>query len=193
MNYKQIKTNKTFNLGIQILRVLLSYWVFLIHSFYFEEKHPLKKYLKDKMFHVPTFIFISFYFLYNNTASRNNNKILQRFKRLLIPYIIWPTIFFILDNTINKIFNIKIFKRKITLKEYFYQIILGHKFYPPFFYISVLLFLSLLFNIIGYIFKNNFLLIIQIIGIFIYILHHLGIDSILKMYNLFQLFSFSIF
>ena len=144
------------------------------------------------MFHVPTFIFISFYFYYNNIASRDNYKILQKFKRLLIPYIIWPFIFLILDNTINKIFNIKIFGRRVTLKEYFYQIILGHKFYNPFFYISVFLFLSILFTIIGYIFKNNFLLIIQIFGIFIYMLHHLGIEIILMKYNLFCLLSNSI-
>ena len=188
----KLLVSKLLNLGIQLLRILLSFWVLFIHSFYFTEKNPMKKYLKEKMFHVPTFMFISFYFFYNYIAKRDTYKIQKRLQRLLIPYIIWPTIFFFIDNSINKIFEIKIFKRKITLKEYFYQIVLGHKFYPPFWYLSVLLFLSILFSIFAYLFKTHFLFIIQLFGIFIYILHHSGIYTILRKYYLFQLFSLSL-
>ena len=56
---------------------------------------------------------MSFYFSYNTLASRNISKIKGRFKRMLVPYIIWPLLFYLKDKfnhfyyKQNSIFNIK--------------------------------------------------------------------------------------
>ena len=84
-----IKMNENnLNLGIEILRILLSFWVVTVHCYYSRNNY-VKLFYKKIKFHVPTFIFISFYFYYNKLSKRSINKIIQRFKRLLIPYIIW--------------------------------------------------------------------------------------------------------
>ena len=71
------------NLGLELLRVILCFLVILFHYLRIENEY-LKNIIKIKIFHVPTFIFISFYFLYENLCERNINKIKSRFKRLLI-------------------------------------------------------------------------------------------------------------
>jgi len=187
MNYKKINHEKQINLGIQILRIILSFWVVVIHSYYFIGKKKIKKNLNEKMFHVPSFLFISFYFFYNSIAKRDNNKIIQRFKRLCIPYFTWPFIFLVINNIINKIFGIKNFKRILSLKDYFFQILLCESYYASFWYLNVLLFLSILFTIIAYIFKSDFLLIIKLIGFFTYILHYSDIYNILRKNHSFRL------
>ena len=187
MYYNKIKNGKTINIGLQVLRFLLSFWVVVIHSYYFIGKQKIKKHLNEKMFHVPTFMFISFYFFFNYLAARDNLKIFYRLKRLLIPYFIWPFIYLVLNNSVNKMFGVKNFKRKISLKDYCYQIILSERYYASFWYLNVLLFLSIFFTIISYIFKKDFLFIIQLIGFFTYFLHYSGIYNILRKHGLFRL------
>ena len=62
------------NLGLELLRVILCFLVILFHYLRIENEY-LKNIIKIKIFHVPTFIFISFYFLYENLCERNINKI----------------------------------------------------------------------------------------------------------------------
>jgi len=88
------KFKKKINLGIQILRFLLCFWIIIIHCSHVKKNH--KKYL-GKGFHVPTFIFLSFYFYYPTIAKKDINKVISRFQRLLIPYILWPLIRLILS------------------------------------------------------------------------------------------------
>ena len=187
MLYNKLKNGKTINIGLQILKMLLSFWVVVIHSYFFVGKKQLKKHFNEKMFHVPTFMFISFYFFYNHLATKDNFKIIQRLKRLFIPYVIWPFIYLIIDDSINKIFGIKNFKKELSLKDYFYQIILSERYYASFWYMNIVLFLSILFSIIAYIFKTYFLFIIQLLGFFPYILHHCGIYNFLRKHNIFRL------
>ena len=88
MKYSIILTNENSNifnknLGLELLRAILCFWVVLFHNLRIKNIY-LKKIIKIKIFHVPTFIFISFYFLYKNLCERNIHKIKFRFKRLLI-------------------------------------------------------------------------------------------------------------
>ena len=187
MNYKKLNHKKQINLGIQILRIILSFWVVVIHSYYFIGKQKIKKNLNEKMFHVPSFLFISFYFFYNSIAKRDNNKIIQRIKRLCIPYFIWPFLFLVINNLIDKIFGVKNFKRILSLKDYYIQILLCESYYASFWYLNILLFLSILFTIIAYIFKTEFIFIINLLGFFAYILHYSDIYNILRKNHLFRL------
>ena len=101
------KEKRNINLGIQILRFLLCLWVLIIHCSYIENRH--KKYF-GKGFHVPTFILLSFYFFYNNINRRNIPKIILRFQRLLIPYILWPIIILLVNNFLISFFSVGQFR-----------------------------------------------------------------------------------
>jgi fucose 4-O-acetylase-like acetyltransferase len=162
MEYNGIPKDKKINIGIQILRMILSFWIVTIHSYFFKNKYSLKRHFKQKMFHVPTFMLISFFFFYHHLSKRDSHKIKRRFKRLLIPYFTWSFVYLLINNAILKVFGIKNFKRLISFKDFFFQILLCNIYYANFWYINVLLFLSLLFSIIAYIAKNNFLFFIQL-------------------------------
>ena len=83
-------TNKNINYSIELLRLILSFWVVLHHC--------LKNAYKIKgRFHVATFMIISFYYYYNTLKTKNVNKINQRFQRISIPYFVWPNFLYILN------------------------------------------------------------------------------------------------
>ena len=95
-NNQSWNKKQNINYGIELLRMILCFWIVIIHcciiNSYFFKKIILAG------FHVPTFIIISFYFYYRNLSTRNIIKIKLRFERLLIPYIIWPIILLIMNN-----------------------------------------------------------------------------------------------
>ena len=160
---KQHKQN--VNLGIEILRIILCFWVLSFHCLDNNKIYYFLYYItKRKMYHVPCFCFISFYFSYNVYFSGNNIKFKKRIERLLIPYIFWPIIFFAIDNT----FGIS----RITLHDLKLQIICGRQISVSLWYIFTLLFLTILFFIILKLFHHYFLFIIEIISIIIYIMQY---------------------
>jgi fucose 4-O-acetylase-like acetyltransferase len=83
--------NKNINYSIELLRLVLCFWVVLHHCCKYVGKFKGR-------FHVPTFMIMSFYFYYNSLKAKTIIKINQRFERILIPYIIWPTSIFIFNN-----------------------------------------------------------------------------------------------
>ena len=80
-----MKTQKNINYGLELLRMLLCFWVVLYH-FLKKSDNKLILSFKKKMFHVPSFFFISFYFLFPIINRRKTNKMILRLERLLIPY-----------------------------------------------------------------------------------------------------------
>ena len=90
-------------LGIEILRMILSFLIVVIHIHSKSgSKYKLIKFIFQNFeFYVPSFFIISFYFSYKLFVSKNIYKISQRFRRILIPYIIWPIIFCIRYNIFN--------------------------------------------------------------------------------------------
>ena len=185
MVYNLISSNKKINIGLQLLRNLLSFWIVLFHSYDYKNNKKLYIFFTQKKFHVPSFLLISFYFYYNCLSKRDKTKIIQRFKRLIIPYTIWPFIFLIINNYSIKLFRISIFNRYLSLNDYFYQILISNIYYIPFWYLNVSLFLSLIFAIICYLCKNHYIFIIQLLALLTYISHYSGIYNIFKKYKLF--------
>ena len=176
MKYSILLTNETSkifnkNLGLELLRLILCFWVILFHCLRIKNFY-LKNIIKNKTFHVPTFFFISFYFLYKNLCERNINKIKFRFKRLLIPYLIWPVIVFIINNLFYLTFKYNRFGRLLYLNDLKIQLITGRKYIGVFWFQFNLIFFTLLFYIIAFLFKKNFLFILQTIGIISYILQY---------------------
>ena len=167
--------DKKINLGIEILRVILCFWVI---SFHYLDKQNLNDFLfiiiKKKVFHVPCFCFISFFFTHNIFNKKNINSFKKRIKRLLIPFIIWPLIIFILHNIIYK-------NNRISLIELKLQIILGNQFMVHFwYYLSILIITMLFFIICNF---SNFLFIILLLSILSYIIQYTESDKFLYKYK----------
>lgn len=161
------KQNQRF-LNLEILRLILSLWVIIIHCHCIKNKKIIFTIYKCR-FHVPTFMNMSFYFFYSHLSQRNIEKIKQRFKRILIPYTIWPIIFLLFNNIL---FLFGYSKVKLTVKDYWLQLIFGRKIHDIFWFHFNLIILSLLFSIFSFIFKNNFLFILQLICILSYYLQY---------------------
>ena len=162
------KRNQNYNLGIELLRMLLCFWVLINHCCIIRNK-TIKKLFFIRPFHVPTFVIISFYFFYKTVSNRDVNKIKQRFERLLIPYFIWPIIIFIINNILFYFWKID---KKVRLKLLIIQLLIGRPFLFVFWYIFNVIFISFIFIIISFIFNKNFLLILTIFGLLSYFLQY---------------------
>lgn len=175
LNYeKNEKNNKDrikINSGIQILRMLLSFFIVQIHCYDINKtkNRLLKKINEAKGFYVPTFYVISYFFSFRIFKIRNINKIKLRLERFLIPYITWPSIFFVI-NYIMYHFNLK---NKIELKCLLIQLITGKKIYNVLWFHTNLILTFLLNSILIIFLKNNYLFVIQLIGIFGYIYNYI--------------------
>lgn len=162
------KEVKKINLGIQLLRMILSFLIVFVHFYRIRNSkkrnffYP-KKYLP---YYVPCFFFISFFFSYNVFVSRKPGKIRERLIRILIPYIGWPIIAWLRKNILY--YNIK---GKNLLKHLYYQLLIGYGFYEygSFWYLFNLIFISLFFIIIILLFNKYYLYYLFIISFILYI------------------------
>ena len=167
--FQSVKSKKKIYLGIEILRMILSFLIVFVHCFdknYAKTKLLLFPY-KALPYYIPIFFIISFYFNYKTFASRNITKIKERFLRILIPYYIWPTIFFIRYHSFNYANGII---ENDKLKNLYYQYLIGDGFHGVFWFLFNLILISLFITIIIFLFKKNYILIIIIIGIIVFIL-----------------------
>ena len=159
---KKFKNRKQINVGLQILRMICCLLIILTHFYSFRRYRIL---LNEHKYYLMTFFFLSFYFSYNTFTSRNVKKIKERFKRMLIPYIGWPLMFFIKDKLYHYMFKTK---QIYNWKDLYYQILFGLRIYGIFWFLFTLLFLSLFFTLIIFIFKTRFNLVLFIICIIDY-------------------------
>ena len=131
--------------------------------------------------YVPTFFIISFYFSYNKFTSQKTYIFSERLLRIIIPYIIWPCLFWFKYTFINSMNGIQ---DNNKYKILFYQILIGKPFHPVFWFQFCLLFWSFLFIIIIILFKNLYYYIIIILLIIIFNLNYFGyINNFFINYN----------
>ena len=159
---------KKINLGIEILRFLMSLWIVVIHCSFIKSSH--RQYL-GRQFHVPTFIVISFFFYYRVFTGKAINKIISRFQRLLIPYIIWPILVLLINNIFLSAHPFGYMLKNITIKDIIIQLLIGSKIHAIFWFQFNLIFLSLLFTLIFLIVKKNVLKVLILLGIISFFLH----------------------
>ena len=165
---------KEKNFGIQILRNILCFYVVLDHSL---ASHIKIKYIFFRhRFHVPCFIFISFFFSYRIISERNIVKIKQRFERLLIPYFILPVLVLLINNFGFIFLKISFFGRLITLYDLYTQLIIGRGILDVFWFQFYLIINTLLFIIISLLIREKYLFVIQHIYIVSYILKYSNIN-----------------
>ena len=93
-SHKYSKNKQIINLGIEILRMILCFWIITLH---FGGNNIQKYKILRTLYHVPTFMLISFYFSYKTIISNDIIKYKNRLERLLIPYIIWPILFLLIS------------------------------------------------------------------------------------------------
>ena len=168
MEYKNININinKKINLSFELLRLVLSFWVVVHHCF----KDAFK--YKKGIFHVPTFMIMSFYFYYNTLLTKDIIKIKQRFHRILIPYIIWPILILILNNILFKYTKYYLYNKKLLLNDLIIQLVFGQKYHNIFYYQFILIFMTILCTIISFFFNKNFVFIFQMLLIIAYIFQY---------------------
>lgn len=175
-NLHSIKSKKKIYLGIEILRMLFSFFIVVVH--FFNKDYARRKILLFPFYalcyYIPTFFVISFYFNYKTFVTRNIDKIKERFLRILIPYYIWPTIFFIRYHSFNYLNG---FIENDKLKNLYYQYLIGDGFHGVFWFQFNLILISLLITIIILLFKKYHLLIIVIFGIIMCIFEFCGYRS----------------
>ena len=163
--HKYSRNNQVMNLGIEILRMVLCFWVISFH--YAGVKNRLKYKILQTFFHVPTFMVISFYFNYKTLISNDIIKYKNRLERLLIPYIIWPLIFMVISK-----FSFNYLKIKQLIFLLLHQYITGFKIMGSLWFVGILIFLGILFQIISFLFRKRALLILQIFSIISYFIQY---------------------
>jgi len=162
---------KQVNLGIQLLRSILCFWVVSFHNM--KRKKVLVRKILKKHFHVPTFFIISFYYLSKNYNKRNINKFNQRFERLLIPYLIWSIIVWIFNNLLFLFTKTNRFNRILSLYDFILQLIFGRNYIGVFWFQFMTIFLTIFFFILVFL-KMNILLIFYILSIISYFSQYSG-------------------
>lgn len=159
---EKININKKINYSLELLRLILAFWVVIHHCYKYAYK------LFKGTFHVPIFMLMSFYFYYNTLKTKNSINIKKRFQRILFPYIIWPILLFICNNILFKLFGFSQYNTILLLKDLLLQLIFGMQYYIVFYYQFILIFLTALFTIISFLFHKNFVFISQILLIIAY-------------------------
>ena len=155
------KTKRIY-LGLEILRMFFSFTILFFHCL---NKRIYSLNFLNNLSEVvsvalTTFFIMAFYFSYNSFISKNIDKIKGRFKRLLIPYILWPIIIY-LQKTI---YNYKHRKKEKLFRILIYQIIIGNGLNMLLWFNLNLIFVLLFFAIVIFI-NNKYMTYIILIGI----------------------------
>ena len=162
------------NLGIQILRMVLCFWIIMFHCY--KSNNKLSYLLHRYILHVPTFIVISFFFSFKSIYGKDFKKIISRFERLVIPYLAFPIIILVINNFCFICFKTSIFGRIFTIKDLILQYIFGRQFIAVYWFQFYLIWSTLLFTIISFFFKKKFFIMINLIGLISYALQYSNLN-----------------
>ena len=172
--YKRLNIiKKKFDIGLAILRTILSFFVIMTHCYCYNYAMGLWKFLifktKRFYFHVPIFFLMSFYFSQKTLSSFNTKKKVERFERLCIPYFFWPIIIFLL----NKLLILfKITKNEIQIEHLKHQLLFGMGIMNMYilWYQWNIIFITFFFILVICLFRKyyNFVLTIILITAFVY-------------------------
>ena len=170
-NRETKKEKYSYDIGLAILRPILAFFVIMTHHYKFDEaKGKWKEIIINANyfnFHVPIFFIMSFYFSYNTLISSNYKKKFERLQRLFIPYFFYPIFVFFLNKLLLKY---SITKNEIKLKHLKHQLLYGTGYIVVFWYQLDLIFITICFILIIFIFRKycNLIFIIIAITAFIY-------------------------
>ena len=119
-----VNEKRDYNWGIAILRVLLAFAVvgghFSSGSYLFKVISPLA---------VPCFMFLSFVFFERHLGLGKRSYFIERLKRLVIPYVVWPLIYLFVYSGLYALFN-EDFLGRDWKTSFFFQVLFGHSILP---------------------------------------------------------------
>jgi hypothetical protein len=171
---KEVINNfKPFNYGFAILKSILAFLVVIVHQFkrYSTKNKLILIITKNRLFYVPCFFIMSFYFMCNTLLSLNPKRIYIRIIRLLIPYIGWPLITFVINQIFNKLFKTKLCENYDILKL---QLLVGSGLMDQFWFMWDLISCTIIFVIILFIFRKHYLFAFHIILFLCYVSQYSG-------------------
>ena len=177
------KYKRNIHFGFAILKCLLSFKVISTHCFNKNSsKNKIINFItNDRRLHVPSFTIMSFIFNYNTLISYDTKKKMNRYERLLIPYLGWPIIIYIFNNIFK---YTKEFKNLTSFKKLIFQLITGQgQSIFHFWYLFDLMATTFIFHIIIIIFRNNYLLILNLMLFFSYFLQYSKFSKIMYFYT----------
>ena len=171
------KNHSKYDIGLGILRPFLCFLVIISHCYNPRNADGIWKDIFFKTegcyIHVKTFFIISLYFSYNTLISSNISKKIAKLERLLIPYFIWPLIYFFANKLIIKFILVKD-HQILEFKDMKYQLLLGHGFVNPFWFQLNLIFIFIIFALIILLFKKSYNYILLLLGITSFLLQYNG-------------------
>ena len=170
VNIKSKNIKREYNIGIGLLRIILSFMVVIDH---FYNKNKLKKYHSFLYYHIPSFYLLLFYFTYKTLISFNIPKIKLRLERIIIPYFSWCILSWIIKNIYSYTFYLTF---RYSLKDCIFNLMHGHLVNVVLWFQNILILSTFTFLIIIFIFKNNYILILIILLIISYILQYSGLN-----------------
>lgn len=137
------------NLGVEILRCFACFSVLINH---FNGLKDLPEFVQSAyanfgMFAVPVFVFLSFYFSEKLFLYGDFDQIKKRLIRLLIPYLIFPIIYFIVFDGVIIAFRDEF---RLPIKAFFWQYAFGtyRNFNSPLWFLLDLIILSVIYIIV---------------------------------------------
>ena len=142
------------NFGIELLKTTIFFFILVYHCYEpkLNENKILKIILDAIPLYYPTLFLIYFYFSYNHLSNKNLPQLHKRFLKLIVPYIIWPLIFFIINylSTDRR-------TEKYSLYDLFVQLTIGRGIACVFWYQFNLLMIIIIFCLIIFPFKKQHL------------------------------------
>lgn len=124
---KQENRVKNNNIGISLLKIIMSFCVVLIH-YWSDTNHSriLIPFEKIKGYAVPVFMFLSFYLTQKSFLNRDPDYIKKRLFRLLWPQLGWTVIYFSVYSIINLITLEVNSNTNFHIYDYIWQLFTGH-------------------------------------------------------------------
>ncbi len=103
---KKISDFMRINIGIALLRIIMTYEVVLCHFYSFDRASGFSKIASAyKNIAVPVFMILAFCFTDIKVLSSDNGKIKKRLERLLVPHLVWSFMYFVIYWVVDRINN----------------------------------------------------------------------------------------
>ncbi len=146
-----------YNVGLSLLRAFMCFSVILCH-FWGNFDTGWRGWLSFfKGYAVPVFMLMSFFLTEKTLMSYDKKKIRKRLERLLIPFVLWPLVYWLVYNIVDLCKSG--YGLGCSITDLLWQLFMGHspKLNVLMWYQFDLIILSLLLAAIIYVFRKNYI------------------------------------
>lgn len=167
-----------YNWGMAVLRVIMCFMVVLCHYWDALNYQGILQFVSwMRVFAVSVFMLMSFVLVQKTLVSHDKGKIINRFKRLLIPQIGWTLIYWVVYYIIGRLSNLQL---ENGIKDMVYQMMFGHSQYlnPSMWYQVDLIYVTLFFLIIIVLCKKSYEFVIWSLALIAWIIQYTGVNMI---------------